>query len=200
MDSLWKSRLEKAISDKGEKFKPLSIRAGLNETFLRDLFKKNKEPSVDNLAKLCDALRIPVSYILDGVDPQSALARKVPEIDYVAASELAETTDPYRSDDPDAPYIEVAGLPHDNFIALKVQGDSMNRVAPEGSKIIVDLNDRELVNRRLYVFRDGSSATFKMYRSDPVRLEPQSFGEHEIIFPQGALEPVGRVKLVIHEV
>lgn len=88
------------------------------------------------------------------------------------------------------------GLPHSDFIALRVQGESMNRISPDGSIIFVDLRDRELVNGRLYVFRSNDSATYKAYvRTDKgVYLAPRTTDpDHEIIIPEGEIEVVGRV-------
>jgi len=60
--------------------------------------------------------------------------------------------------------------------ALTVQGNSMNRKAEEGSIIIVDTFDRDLIDGKLYVFSDPASheTTFKQYKCEPSRLVPLS--------------------------
>lgn len=81
--------------------------------------------------------------------------------------------------------------------ALRVVGSSMNRIAPEGSIIIVDYNDQELIDGKHYIIRNGDGASFKRYRSNPIRFEPQSTDEHETVFPHDGLHIVGRVIQVV---
>lgn len=59
--------------------------------------------------------------------------------------------------------------------ALVVKGDSMDLVVPDGAKIILDPDDRDLYPGRYYVVlsADGDT-TFKRYESDPARLVPCS--------------------------
>ncbi len=86
-----------------------------------------------------------------------------------------------------------------SVVALEVRGTSMNRIAPPGSFIIVDFEDRELKDGRLFVVRHGDETTFKRYRSSkgPARLEPESYEAHDTIFPTSDFEVVGRVIYVV---
>lgn len=82
-------------------------------------------------------------------------------------------------------YVTVANLPPGDWIALTVQGDSMDRLSPDGSTIIVNRKDQNLVDGKFYVFANDfdHSTTFKRYRSDPERLVPYSTNpDHEPIF------------------
>lgn len=93
--------------------------------------------------------------------------------------------------------VTVTDLPAGDWIALKVVGDSMDRISPPESIIFVDRQDRELVPNALYIIADeDGTATYKRYRpGPPMRFEPVSVNSaHEPIFP--AQEPliVGRVK------
>ena len=120
----------------------------------------------------------------------------VPMVSWVQAGVFADTSDPYIPES--TPKIEVGGLPHGNFIALTVDGDSMNLIAPDGAVIVVDYTDRELRPGKDYVFRMNDQATLKRWRDNPKRLEPYSSNpEHETIFPQDQVEVVGRVVKVI---
>lgn len=78
----------------------------------------------------------------------------------------------------------------------------MDRIAPEGSVIIIDYGDRDLIDGRYYVFRlsNGGDATFKRYRANPTRLEPNSTQPHETIFPEESVEVIGRVIQVVQEI
>lgn len=120
----------------------------------------------------------------------------VPLISWVSASSLADPGDIQPPDD--APMISATGLPTGDWFALRVEGDSMNRVAPEGCVIFVNRADRELRNRAFYVFDGPEGATFKRFADNPPRLEPFSTNPaHEIIFPQEGLRVVGRVGRVL---
>lgn len=60
--------------------------------------------------------------------------------------------------------------------ALIVQGNSMNLKAPEGSIIIVDTLDNDLIDGKLYVFSNPNTheTTFKQFKNEPGRLVPLS--------------------------
>lgn len=93
----------------------------------------------------------------------------------------------------------VADLPSGDWIALDVDGDSMDRISPPNSRIVVNRKDKQLVANACYVIDDGEGrATYKRYRPSPMRFEPVSTNpEHETIFPDNEPTVVGRVKLSI---
>lgn len=99
-------------------------------------------------------------------------------------------------------YVLADGLPKGDWIVLTVDGDSMDRVAPDGSFIFVNKSDQRLINDKFYVFGtpDGE-ATFKRYRTgNPPRLQPFSTNpDHETIVPTGEITVLGRVGRVIHD-
>lgn len=94
----------------------------------------------------------------------------------------------------------VHGLdPKGDWIALQVEGDSMDRISPPESIIFVDRKDRRLVTNACYVIADaeGGEATYKRFRANPDRWEPVSTNpEHEPVFVKEGSEPaiVGRVR------
>lgn len=59
--------------------------------------------------------------------------------------------------------------------ALRVKGDSMDKLVPDGATITIDPDDRDLWDGAQYVIRtqDGE-ATFKEYHANPARLVPLS--------------------------
>lgn len=126
------------------------------------------------------------------LSPEIEVVVYVPLISWVEAGALREVEDPYEPGAAEE-YIAVT-YKRESLIALRVRGQSMNREAPDGSVIIVDYEDRDLVLGKLYVIKtENGEATFKRYRSDPVRFEPVSTEEHETIFPTGDWFVVGRV-------
>ncbi|WP_324807167.1 XRE family transcriptional regulator [Sphingomonas sp. LY29] len=82
------------------------------------------------------------------------------------------------------------------FVVI-VEGDSMNLVAKEGEGIVIDPRDRELINGRYYVVRNGDGeTTFKQYRENPARLAPCSDNEahKDIMLGVDEFTVIGRAK------
>lgn len=122
----------------------------------------------------------------------------VPLVSWVAAGQLASADAVVDTEDCDR--IAVPDLdPKGDWIALEVQGDSMDRISPPESIIIVNRKDRKLVPNACYVIGDGEGgATYKRFRSSPMRFEPVSTNpDHEPIFPDNTPKIVGRVRLSI---
>lgn len=124
----------------------------------------------------------------------------IPVISWVAASQMkdvGETPDPK-----DAPKVAVSDLPPGDWFVLKVQGDSMDEVAPDGAMIFVNRKERRLVNNGYYVFADRGEATFKQYIERPTRLlMPRSSNRsHDPIIPTKNFEVVGRVRRVVLDI
>mgnify|MGYP001605737093 FL=1 len=106
--------------------------------------------------------------------------RDVPIISMVSAGELQEVTDPYLKGACEDT-ISVCDVP-ETTLALRVSGTSMNRIAPEGSLILVDYSQRSMTPGDFYVVKIDGEATFKRYRANPDRLEPLSTEAHETLF------------------
>ena len=125
---------------------------------------------------------------------------KIPLLDKVAAGKLAPPSTQIPVED--VPLLAFADLGRGDFFALTVEGDSMDRLSPDGSVIIVNQADRTLVAGRAYVISRRGEATFKLWRSDPPRFAPYSTNPvHEPVFvkskeaAQGMV--VGRVKRTV---
>lgn len=94
------------------------------------------------------------------------------------------------------PEIAVAGLPPGDWVAIQVDGSSMDRISPPGSIILINRREKQLAQNACYVIMDGDGrATYKRYRPAPDRFEPVTFTEgHETIFPEGPVTIFGRVR------
>lgn len=135
----------------------------------------------------------------DEVDDRQLVS--IPIIDWVAAGQL---TDNVSQLPPESETIEISGLPPGDYFGTKARGDSMNRVAPDDSLLIVNRADRELVRGRRYIFSSRGKTTFKRFGGkDPYRLEPESWNPaNEPIYPRDGetWEVIGRVTMVIAEI
>jgi SOS-response transcriptional repressor LexA len=178
-----------------------SIDGGLTPDAIRNVLRsKSRNPRRDTLQGIARGLEWSLEELLElpsasNISHTDKPILQVPLVSWVRAGALSETTDPYAVGDAED-YIAVANN-RKTLIALRVVGSSMNRIAPEGSVIIVDFGDKSLVSGRFYVLKYDGQATFKRYRADPFRLEPDSTESHESIFIDREIEIVGRVIQVI---
>ena len=118
----------------------------------------------------------------------------VPQMSWVSAGSMS-TQDPVKLEDA-ITFLGFPDLPPGDWIALEVQGDSMDRVSPPGSVIILNRKDTRLVADKFYVFTDLKTheTTFKRYKPRPDRFVPLSTNsDHEPIYPEGEIAVVGRV-------
>lgn len=68
--------------------------------------------------------------------------------------------------------------PPKNAFGLDVVGDSMNKIADEGTRIVVDPDDKALFPGKFYVvLNEHGETTFKQFKVDPARLVPCSTNE-----------------------
>lgn len=125
------------------------------------------------------------------VDPPAL--DQVPLISWISAGQLSDHDGV--TDLTDYPVIHVADLPHGRWIALRVQGTSMNKLSPPDSIIIVDISDKRLITGKCYVVADETgAATYKAYDS---KCDPQFVARSyvEQVAPKfiGGVRVVGRV-------
>lgn len=166
-------------------------------------WRRGAMPRIETLKVIAPALKTTPQWLAYAAGPENekeasrlALPLVVPKISWVSAGAF-QVTDPVFSTD-SFPTVEVSGLPADDeYVALQVEGDSMDRISPPDSIIIVALRKKRLHHNACYVIQDGEGgATYKRYRQSPDRFEPVSTNPaHEAIFPDnGALPPIfGRV-------
>lgn len=120
---------------------------------------------------------------------------KVPMLDSLVSAGNLSPRDPIRPEDVDR-FVAASGLPPGDWIALAVEGDSMDLVSPPGSVIFVNRADTRLVEGGFYVVSvDGDhGTTFKRYRASPEHFAPYSSNrDHVPVILDGPFRVVGRV-------
>lgn len=190
-------RIQSRITALGLKPAVVARQAGLKPDYIRDLLRGSKKSiSTENAAVLAELLQCNLNWLLtgEGDGPGTLPAmRIVPILSWVSAGAMAR-------DDAQQDVIgeaEGGGLdPRGQWIALRVEGDSMDRISPPGSLIFVNLSDRRLVTNACYIITNGEGdATYKRFRANPPRFEPVSTNPaHEPIFPDGEPVVLGRVR------
>jgi SOS-response transcriptional repressor LexA len=143
---------------------------------------------------------IAIDAISDFPYPSPRGIRLIPVIDWISAGKLAKSDVPL-PEDLSENSLRVADLGPGQYYALKVQGNSMDRVSPDGSIILVDRSDITLIGGKYYIFSLNGEATFKRWHGgDPAYLEPFSTDpSHGPIFVKNkkGLATLGRVKRTI---
>lgn len=194
-------RIQERLEAVGKKARTVSIEAGGSPDLVRNILRgKSKAPRGQSLTRLAEALGVSAEWLMTGdgniapPDKQAHDAKvRAPLISWVSAGVMAF---PDVSEEMIG-WVEETGLdPDGDWIALKVVGDSMDRISPPESIIFVDRRDKVLVPNACYVISNGDGeATYKRFRPNPMRFEPVSTNpNHETIYPTREPLIVGRVK------
>lgn len=198
-----RDRIEQRLKEMGKSARRASMDGGLHRDAIRNILRvKSKNPRRDTLEGISRGLNWSLEELLElpsyrNVTRMDQAVFDVPLISWVEAGALRETVDPYEIGDAEE-YVAVTHK-RSTLIALRVHGNSMNRIASEGCIIIVDYDDQMLVSGQFYVIKLDGEATFKRYRSDPARLEPDSSESFDTVFVNGEIEVVGRVIQVVNK-
>ncbi|MBR0700148.1 helix-turn-helix domain-containing protein [Bradyrhizobium diazoefficiens] len=186
--------LAEAMKRQGVGQTELAKATGTSQQQIGKLVHGEREMTAHWAEKLAPALRIsPEQLVFPGLR-----RLRIPLVSWVSAGRMTVQEGVRRADV--KKYLLTADLPRGDWIALQVQGDSMDRVAPDGSYIFVNTEDQALLNDRFYVFStEQGEATFKRYRAGrPARLQPYSTNpDHETIQATDDFKVVGRVGRVI---
>lgn len=148
--------------------------------------------SADRYAK---AFRVSEAWLLTGEGDATGNLR-IPLISWISAGKPVNNGE-Y---DEELGTVGATDLPEGDWVALRVTGDSMDRISPPDSIIFVDTNDKQLIPNGLYVIDDGNgNATYKRYRpGPPERFEPVSTNpDLEPIFYDQTPTIIGRVRRTI---
>ena len=97
-------------------------------------------------------------------------------------------------------HIVISGLGKGDWAALVVNGNSMNKVAPDGSVIVFNRADTRPIDNGFFIFEhpETGEATFKRYGAGhPPRLRPYSYDDYDPIMATEDIVIVGRVRKVI---
>jgi transcriptional regulator with XRE-family HTH domain len=162
MNDIWKKRLKKALQDKGLTMKAASLAAGKGETFVRDLFERDRVPSIDNFLELARLVGKPASYLLgEDAGGQEPGLRRVEVAAHVQAGHWEESweweeSDRYSVYVPDLP--EFQGL---RLYAAETRGPSMNKRYSERTVLVFndvqEACEEPIVGKRYVVERRRAS-------------------------------------------
>lgn len=169
----------------------LASKAGLSQQLISQL-ERGVNTSTTELPAIASALSCAVFDLDDSYLPDvgGVPLAVVPLVAWVSAGAMlaADIADDVLGQ------VRAADLPSGDWIALRVEGDSMDRISPPKSIILVDRKRRALVPNACYVIEDGDgNATYKRYRPNPDRFEAVSSRDHPTLYPDNTPRVVGRV-------
>lgn len=128
-------------------------------------------------------------------------AQTIPLLDTISAGKLKTPSSQIPVED--VPLLAFADLGKGDFFALRLEADadSMDRISPPGSILVVNKADRELRHGRCYIFSIDGETTYKMWQDgDPSYLAPFSTNPtHKPVFIRRKkdFDVIGRVKRTV---
>jgi len=138
MNDAMHKRIKERLESLGMSAAAASRKAGLSPDFIRDMMRKGARPGAENLAKLAKTLKTSPEYLLQGNEPTRTIdVVGMPVIGVIEAGQFRDIT--LINQDEEYPMVNVVQddrFPHARQYALRVSGDSMNKLFPDGSYAI----------------------------------------------------------------
>lgn len=197
-------RVEKRLREIGKGPVEAAARvSGMERNFIRDLLEGKKTSfSEAKAAAVAEALEWTVAE-LRGEDHAERGRRervtRIPLVSWVSAGKLTDVES--QLDITEVPLLAFADLGRGEFFALTVEGDSMDRFSPPGSRIVVNRAQRDLVAGKPYIFwHRTEGTTYKFWQADPPRLDPASWNpanKPHFLKRKTDIEVIGRVRRTI---
>lgn len=196
-------RLKNIIEEKGYSVMSLSRESGVPYTTIRSMIERNlTNASIDNVIKICRVLGIDVESLIDqrnGVvtEKKTSYITKptisLPLYGDIAAGALS-TVEPVTKDN-----VEYITLPKNmlgkyanrrDLFTLKVNGESMNKVIPNGAYVVCKpIEIEELKEDDIVIFSHDNEYSMKRFRRDEENhlliFSPESTDRkyHDIVIP-----------------
>lgn len=196
-------RLKNIIEEKGYSVMRLSRESGVPYTTIRSMIERNlTNASIDNVIKICRVLGIDVESLIDqrnGVvtEKKTSYITKptisLPLYGDIAAGALS-TVEPVTKDN-----VEYITLPKNmlgkyanrrDLFTLKVNGESMNKVIPNGAYVVCKpIEIEELKEDDIVIFSHDNEYSMKRFRRDEENhlliFSPESTDRkyHDIVIP-----------------
>lgn len=72
LDEKWKERLAAAITASGKSKRAISLAAGMGPGYVHSILSEGKDPTIENLMKICAEIGVALSYITQGYEMTAA--------------------------------------------------------------------------------------------------------------------------------
>lgn len=192
------NRVRALRMEKGWSLQELATKANTTAPQIMKLERSHRKLDLDWLDRLAAAFGVDPLFLM-GADTKTAGLTMVPVVGRIAAGNWQEAVE-----DP----IGIIPVPDTMMkgpktFALRPDGDSMNLIIPENGWVLVNPEDGDLRDGKIYAVMNGEGeTTLKRYRAEPARLEPCSTNPAHVAMTLGR-EPftvVGRVTGIHQEV
>jgi hypothetical protein len=182
-----------------------SLRAGLHADAIRNI-RRGAEGgqagrtgvSARTISALAPVLGTTSAWLLDGMTGPSGDG--LPVVDWKRVGDLLDPSAPLV----DCRYLgELFGRWPARYFATRAPDEAMNRISPAGSYIVVDRNDRDLVEGHCYLGILEGQLLFRRWASDPARAEPSSNDpgfKIEFLAQDRSWKIIGRVRRTILDI
>lgn len=197
-------RIDKRLTAVGLAESKAAKLAGLSDSAIRNMRRavregKNQGASIKTIEALAPILNTSSAWLLEGTGSEEGAFLPtaivdVPLISWISAGELTHQDATIHLEE--YPTFPAINLPDGDWIALRVSGDSMNKISPPDSIILVNRADKRLVTNGCYVIADEvGQATYKRYRpNDDPPFQPASYNDIPAPQLEGAIKVIGRVR------
>jgi phage repressor protein C with HTH and peptisase S24 domain len=182
--------LERRMDAAGLTQKALALKAGLNETAVRDIRTgKSRHPRHDTVQKLAAVLGISAAELIEpkvaaaarGAAREGPLATPGGELVFVPVYDIAAAAGHGTLIDADAEsgrlafraawLREVTNATPDELAVVTVRGDSMFPTLVDGDTVLVDRTQRAIRRDGIYVIRYDNYVLIKRLQIDPARAK-----------------------------
>lgn len=180
----FKDRLSKALADKDMTAAELSRLSGVNEGAISQYRNGAYKASQRNLEKIAQALGVSIPWLMGAVDdpPQPATAGAAlisfPVIAAVKAGYDGQAREEYTGSLESIPAEDLHGRSPEDFMVLRVNGNSMYPLLLDGDRILVERTASVDSGSLAVVLYNGEEATVKrvryVYGEDWLELIPQN--------------------------
>lgn len=138
-----------------------------------------REPKMKTLEKIATVLKVNISDLIGSAMPnvvQEQIQNSIPVYGFTAAGTPIEALESIQGNI-EVPQQLITQYGAQNLAALKVDGDSMNKIIPDGAIAVVAKNQTIANGEIAVVYYDGYNATLKtVYQTaENLLLEPASY-------------------------
>jgi SOS-response transcriptional repressor LexA len=136
---VWHTRLKALVAERGMSLAELSRRSGVNyDNVTKYVGGAVENPRGKTLEKLASALGTTTLYLREGLTDRKPLTvGSIPYRGVVAAGLWAEAGDALSEPEEWLPFNPVPQYPEGAVYCLTVQGDSLDKIAPHGTTLVV---------------------------------------------------------------
>lgn len=177
----FKSRLTQIINENDLSKAEIARRIGTSRSTLNGWLKGEYEANSENIYKLARLFDVTEAWLLGFVDERQEIEIKEPENESFMLPLLNVSAGKEESDQSQTHEMveSPSHLSHlkEKLFAIRVVGESMNKIIPNGSTIICAKIDDKPENGQIVVYRNGNDYNLKRFTETEnlIIFEPMSF-------------------------